>query len=100
MVRSLIVTLVLLFGVSTQRPEFEVASLKPSPASAPGEPININLGTFRNGRLTFGNASLSDLMKYAYGLVSDEQISGPDWIKTTRFDVIAQTAPATTPDQA
>src|SRR5262245_44642003 len=98
MARSLLLAFLLLFWLAPQQPEFEVASLKTSAPSAPGEPININLGAFRNGRLTFGNASLSDLIKYAWGLASNEQISGPDWINQTRFDVIAVTAPEAKPD--
>jgi uncharacterized protein (TIGR03435 family) len=50
------------------------------------------LGNVRNGALTFANASLSDCLKFAYGLVSDAQLSGPDWIKSkdNRFDIVAQ----------
>jgi uncharacterized protein (TIGR03435 family) len=78
--------------------EFTVASLKPSPP-AQGPTIVINgLGTFRNGRLTFSNASLSDLLKFAYNMSSDEQLFGPDWIKSkdVRFEVVAL-APIDTP---
>ena len=66
---------------SPSRPQFEVASLKPSAPTAPGEPIAINLGTYRNGRMTLGNVTLSDCIKYAYGIISDDQIAGPDWTK-------------------
>jgi uncharacterized protein (TIGR03435 family) len=57
------------------------------------------LGSVRNGKLTFANASLSDCLKFAYGLVSDAQISSPDWVKSreVRFDIVAQ-PPAGTPD--
>jgi hypothetical protein len=30
--------------------------------------------------VTFHNASLSDCLKFAYGIVSNAQIAGPDWI--------------------
>ena len=79
-------------------PEFTVASLKSSPP-AQGPTIVINgLGTFRKGRLTFSNASLSDLLKFAYNITSDEQLIGPDWIKSkdVRFEVVAL-APIDTP---
>jgi uncharacterized protein (TIGR03435 family) len=77
-------------------PAFEVAIVKPS-APPSGDLININIGTFRNGKLTFSNASLSDCLKFAYGIVSDSQLAGPDWIKSmaVRFDIVAQTAPDT-----
>jgi uncharacterized protein (TIGR03435 family) len=81
-----------------QRPEFEVASFKQSPP-AQGPTIVINgLGTFRGGRLTFTNASLNDLLKYAYNVTSDAQLAGPEWItsKAVRFDIEA-VAPADTP---
>jgi len=78
-------------------PEFEVATVKLSPPPPEIDRININLGNFRNGKLTFGNASLSDCLKYAYGIVSDAQIAGPDWIKSksVRFDIVAQAPPDT-----
>jgi uncharacterized protein (TIGR03435 family) len=87
---------------SPSRPQFEVASLKPSAPTAPGEPIAINLGTYRNGRMTLGNVTLGDCIKYAYGIISDDQIAGPDWAKggTVRFDIIAQTPPDTSQEQA
>jgi uncharacterized protein (TIGR03435 family) len=76
-------------------PEFEVATVKSSPPPA-GDLININIGGFRNGKLTFANASLSDCLKFAWGIVSDEQIAGPDWIKskTVRFDTSRRPHPA------
>lgn len=83
---------------TAEHAEFEVASFKSSPP-AQGPTIIINgLGTFRGGHLTFSNASLSDLLKFAYGITSDAQLAGPDWItsKTVRFDIEAL-APVDTP---
>lgn len=75
---------------------FEVATVKSSPPPA-GDLFNINLGTVRNGTLTMSNVSLSDCLRFAYGLVSDDQIAGPDWIKSksVRFDIVAKAAPET-----
>jgi uncharacterized protein (TIGR03435 family) len=80
--------------------EFEVATVRTSPPPT-GDLININVGTVRNGKVTFGNASLSDCLKFAYGIVSDEQIAGPDWIRSraVRFDIVAQAAPGTEREQ-
>jgi len=78
--------------------QFEVATVKLSPPPEGGL-LNINLGAFQTGRLTFTNVTLSDLVKYAYGLVSDEQLAGPDWIRRTRFDVVAKASPETPRDQ-
>jgi uncharacterized protein (TIGR03435 family) len=79
--------------------EFEVATVKSSPPTRVGDLININLGNFRNGKLIFTNASLSDCLKFAYGIVSDAQISGPEWIKSkaVRFDIVAQAPPDIAP---
>ncbi len=87
----------LLNGAASRGQQFEVATVKQSPPPE-GDAININLGTVRNGRLTFANASLSDCIKFAYGIASDAQLAGPDWIKSkeVRFDIVAQ-APADTP---
>jgi uncharacterized protein (TIGR03435 family) len=77
---------------------FEVATVKPSLPPADGS-ISINLGAFRGGTLTMTNVTLNDMLKYAYELVSDEQLSGEGWMKETRFDVVAQAPPATAPAQ-
>jgi len=73
---------------------FEVATLKVSPPPKE-DSINIDLGTFRNGRLTMTNVTLNDAIKFAYELPSDDLLVGPDWNKSVRFDIVAL-APATT----
>jgi uncharacterized protein (TIGR03435 family) len=75
-----------------------VATLKLSPAP-PGNLISINLGSFRNGRLTLTNVTLNDAIKFAYELVSDAQLEGPDWTKIIRFDIVAQAPPETPLEQ-
>ena len=47
--------------------------------------------------MTFANATLSDCLKFAYGLRSDAQILGASWIKSkeVRFDIVAQASPET-----
>ncbi len=81
-------------------PTFEVATVKPSPPPA-GDLININLGRIVNGTITFSNASLSDCLKLAYGMVSDEQLRAPDWVKSkaVRFEIVAKAPPGTPPEQ-
>jgi uncharacterized protein (TIGR03435 family) len=78
-------------------PEFDAATVKVSPPP-PGPSININLGTALNGRVTLTNVTLSDAIKFAYGIVADAQLTGPDWISsgTLRYDIVGQ-APAATP---
>jgi len=82
---------------SAARPRFEVASLKPG-QPIPGDKIYINLGALSHGTLTLTNTSLADCLRYAYSLTNNDQISGPDWIKSksVRFDIVAK-APADAP---
>ncbi len=74
-------------------PEFDVASVKPSPPSG-GDLININLGTANHGVVTLTNTTLSECIRWAYSLVSEAQISGPDWIRdrSLRVDIDAKEA--------
>jgi uncharacterized protein (TIGR03435 family) len=88
--------------VHGQRPEFDVATVK-VPAPVPlGTSIAINLGTFRNGTLTMTNVTLSECLQFAYSLVAQDQVVGPDWIKSreTRFDIVAKAPPNTDLDGA
>src|SRR5690242_10555687 len=80
------------------QPSFDVASVKPSDPVPPGESYRANLGSANNGRVQVTNGTLADCIKFAYGLVSDDQLAGPEWIKARgwRFDIDARTAPTTT----
>ena len=81
-----------LFGQATQRPAFEVASVKPA---GPLDPAKIMAGKMRIGmtvdgaRVDIGNMSLADLIRLAYR-VKPYQVNGPDWMGTQRFDVLAK----------
>ena len=84
-----------------QQSQFEVATLKRSPPPQ-GPTIDINLGRAMNGKVTLGNATLSDCIKFAYGLAADAQLAGPDWINSrsdVRFDVVGQAPPDTSREQ-
>jgi len=78
-------------------PHFEVASVKASPPVPFGQSININLGTARRGELSLGNTTLGECIRFAYGLVSEDQVAGPAWIndRETRFDILAKASPDT-----
>ena len=98
---AVVLTLLLCPGVYARQspPRFEVATVKLSPPpSDPTGNININLGTFQNGRLTFGNVTLNDLLLFAYGLPSQEQLVGLDWTNSVRFDIEALAPPETPRD--
>jgi uncharacterized protein (TIGR03435 family) len=88
--------------VAAEAPEFEVATIKVPPQVGLGTPVSINLGTFRNGTLTMTNVTLAECIQLAYGLASQEQITGPDWIRSrdVRYDIVAKTAVDADLDQA
>ena len=78
---------------STQRLEFDVASIKPSAAPGAGP---INVGVHIDGaRVSCTFLSLKDYLRIAYR-VKEYQVTGPDWIASERFD-IAATLPAGAP---
>jgi uncharacterized protein (TIGR03435 family) len=67
-------------------PSFEVASVKPA------APLNMNGG--RGGRgspgqVMFTNSPMTQILMSAYG-VKRYQISGPSWMDTERFDIVAK----------
>lgn len=73
-------------GQSAQSPAFEVASVKAAP------PVSANKGAALGGdagRLDWTNVSLRQMIALAYQL-KEYQISGPDWLATTRFDLQAK----------
>lgn len=81
-------------------PRFEVATLKQSPPPQ-GDSYNITLGAIKGDRLYLTNVTLNDCAKFAYDLVSDDQISGPDWIrsKALLYDIVALVPPNTSHEQ-
>ena len=79
------------------KPAFEVATIKPSP---PMDPAKIAAALQAGGKMPIGAnveflraeylyLDLRSLMSYAYG-VKPYQITGPDWMATTRFDIVAK----------
>jgi uncharacterized protein (TIGR03435 family) len=68
--------------------EFEVASIKPAEIGRiPGQ---FHMGTKVDGdRVDMGYVSIADLIRMAYG-VKLYQVTGPAWLRTGRFDVLAK----------
>lgn len=93
---TLLLPFYLASAIGQPRPEFDAATVKLSPPPK-GDLININLGTAINGKVTLTNATLADCIKFAYGLVADAQLAGPDWINsgTQRYDIVAEAPPGT-----
>jgi uncharacterized protein (TIGR03435 family) len=71
------------FAQPTVRPEFEVASIKPS--------VSQRIMNVRPlpGRLT-ADASLPVLMQYAYGVEPFQVVGGPGWIESERYQIDAK----------
>jgi uncharacterized protein (TIGR03435 family) len=79
---------------------FEVASLKPSTAGAmDSRTVSGGPGTSSPGQITYTNQPLRQILMNAYGVKAD-QISGPGWLETERFDISAKVAAGTTNEQA
>jgi uncharacterized protein (TIGR03435 family) len=76
--------------------EFEVASVKEA-APMTGGRMRIGMNV-DDGRMTYENMALKDCIRTAYRL-KDFQISGPDWLANTRFDIIAKLPEGATKEQ-
>lgn len=76
---------------------FEVASVRPS-LTGDGH-RNFSISTNGGGvKLAVQNQSLAVLIQKAYSL-KEYQISGPEWIRKTAFDIVATLPPQTPPEQ-
>lgn len=74
--------------------QFEVASVKPNRVgSAGGESAPREKITASPGSLTMESVSLQTCIKWAYGL-RDFQISGPVWLTSERYDIVAKASGA------
>ena len=82
---------------SISQPVFEVASVRRSnpaagQAGADGLSAMIPVGIDTEpGRLTARNETLKNLISAAYG-VKEYQISGPEWLRSERYDIVAKAA--------
>jgi uncharacterized protein (TIGR03435 family) len=79
---------------SAIRPEFEVASIRPS---QPDTPPSFGVG---NGGGGGTNVTLKTLIAFAYQLQEYRILGGPGWISSDRFNIEARAAdPKTPPEQ-
>lgn len=83
--RTLAVLLVLIFQ-GEQKPQFEVASIKPAAPDARGTYIR-NTG---GGRVNINNMPLKELIVFAWRVQPFQVSGGPPWIGTDRYDVSAK----------
>jgi uncharacterized protein (TIGR03435 family) len=77
-------------------PSFDVASVKP--VRHPASDFRAVLGTVVNGEVALTDATLSECLRFAFGINNNFQIAGPDWIQSReyRFNIAAK-APVDTP---
>jgi len=93
----------LVLGQAPQPLTFEVASVRPSPPVTPTQ--SVYFGPARGGpgtpdpvQITWSYVRLLDLLMKAYD-VKAYQISGPAWMATERYHVIAKVPEGTTKEQ-
>ncbi len=68
------------------KPEFEVATVKPSDPNRPGWGITVNpSGVFRTL-----NTTLNDLIKFAYDMHPKQVVNAPAWADSDKFDIEAK----------
>jgi uncharacterized protein (TIGR03435 family) len=67
-------------------PAFEVASIKPAAPQQPGMMVSMGGDA---GRINYTNVSLKSVLMRAYD-VKLYQITGPSWLDTERYDIIAK----------
>jgi len=99
---SCIGTVVLLsftaFGQSTEKPPaFEMAVVQDSADTLQPQ---MSGGTPRNGRFEIRTATMTDLIRLAYGVTEEKVTGGPNWLATDRFDVTAKVPADVTTEQA
>ncbi len=85
---------------------FEVAAIRAAELPSPqgfrggGGPPQLRVGMLLDaGRLDWGLASLSDMIQYAFR-IKNYQVSGPDWMRSSRWNVLARLPEGVPPDKA
>jgi uncharacterized protein (TIGR03435 family) len=91
------------FGQPTQTPTFEAASVRPSAPVPPTGgvyfgPARGGPGTPDPGQITWSYASMKAMLLTAFD-AKNYQISGPAWLDTERYDVIAKVPAGATKEQ-
>jgi uncharacterized protein (TIGR03435 family) len=68
------------------KPEFEVATVKPSDPNRPGWGITVD----RSGVFHTLNTTLNDLIKFAYDMHPKQVVNAPAWADSEKFDLEAK----------
>jgi uncharacterized protein (TIGR03435 family) len=78
-------------------PAFDIADVRVSARNiGPRRPAAV----FRAGRYEILQANMVELIRTAYNVEPENVTGGPSWLEIDRFDVIAKTAPSTSPEAA
>ena len=86
---------------ASESPTFEAASVKlaaPSPMGMIRVQMRGGPGTPDPGQITYSNVTLKNVLMNAYA-VKGYQVSGPKWLESERFDIVAKIAPGATKEQ-
>ncbi len=90
--RTVLLTAALALSALAQTPPpptFEVASIKPTQQSQMlSGRIMVRMSTDA-GRVTYSNVALRNIITTAFR-IKDHQLTAPDWVNTTRFDINAK----------
>jgi uncharacterized protein (TIGR03435 family) len=86
-------------ALSAQAPaQFDVATIKPAPPQAEGRTSTRMSSDTDKGEMNCTNVNLKEVVGRAYK-VQQYQITGPEWIETERFDIVAKFPPHSAGDQ-
>ena len=89
-----VIPLLFLAPAFAQNAAFEVADVKPNQSGEVRMAIDIQPG----GRVTMRNVPMKVLIVFAYRLRPEAVASGPSWIDTERYDIIAKAPETSKPD--
>lgn len=80
---------------SAQAPAFEAADIfvRSTRTANP----SMTGGVLRAGRYDLRNATMVDLIAFAYGVNAESVLGGPSWLEMTRFDIVAKAPDGTAP---
>jgi len=80
---------------ATSRAVFDVVSIRPNKSIQSDSSISRS-----GGRVSFTNVSLHELISFAYNIAVDRDygLTGPGWLKSEKFDVVATCPPETSSD--
>jgi bla regulator protein blaR1 len=73
---------------ATDRPSFEVATVKPNTSGA----MRVTMRVLPGGAYEATNVTLESMIRMSYRLQESQIIGGPAWIYRDRFDILAKSA--------